>query len=207
MLAKNAFEMAYQLDFDKSVTEDALFNYAKLCYELSFSPFNEAVSTLNDYISKYPNSPRIDECYKYLVNVYLSTRNYKAAMTSIESMKSLNEEMKSAYQKIAFMRGLQLYNDNQLQEAISYLNRSLIYPSNRNYVSLAYYWKGEASYLLSAKAGNAAGLDSAIAGYKSFLPIPAPSTTRSSLLPIITWDTPSSKKRITPNPTCGSGNM
>lgn len=172
MLARNAFEMAYKLDFDKTITEDALFNYAKLCYELSFSPFNEAVTTLNDYISKYPNSPRIDECYKYLVNVYLSTKNYKQAMASIESMKTLSEEMKTAYQKIAFMRGLQLFNDNQLKEAILHLDRSLMYPSNRNYVSLAYYWKGEANYRLSEKGGVAAGLDSAIAGYKSFLAYP-----------------------------------
>ncbi|TAL58616.1 MAG: tetratricopeptide repeat protein [Bacteroidetes bacterium] len=172
MLARNSFEMAYKLDFDKVITEDALFNYAKLCYELSFSPFNEAVTTLNDYISKYPGSPRIDECYKYLVNVYLSTKNYKQAMASIESMKSLNEEMKTAYQKIAFMRGLQLYNDNQLKDAITHLDRSLLYPSNRNYVSLAYYWKGEANYRMSEKENLSAGLDSAIAGYKSFLIYP-----------------------------------
>lgn len=172
MLARNSFEMAYKLDFDKVITEDALFNYAKLSYELSFSPFNEAVTTLNDYISKYPASPRIDECYKYLVNVYLSTKNYKQAMASIESMKALNEEMKTAYQKIAFMRGLQLYNDNQLKDAVAHLDRSLMYPSNRNYVSMAYYWKGEANYRLSEKDNSGAGLDSAITSYKSFLNYP-----------------------------------
>jgi len=169
MLAKNSFEMAYKLDFDKTITEDALFNYAKLCYELAFSPFNDAISTLNEYIRRYPNSPRVDECYKYLVSVYLSTKNYKQAMVSIESMKFLNEEMKGAYQKIAFMRGLQLYNDNQLLEAITYLNKSLTQPYNRNYVSLAHYWKGEANYQMSSKEGKTAGLDSAITGYKTFL--------------------------------------
>src|ERR1051326_4489608 len=33
VFAKNSFEMAYKLDFDKAITEDALFNYAKLSYE------------------------------------------------------------------------------------------------------------------------------------------------------------------------------
>ncbi len=169
MLAKNSFEMAYKLDFDKAIAEDALFNYAKLCYELAFSPFNEAITGLNLYISKYPTSPRIDECYKYLVSVYLSTKNYKEAMRSIESMKTLNDEMKSAYQKIAFMRGLQLYTDNQVQDAITHLNKSLIYPINRNFAGLAYYWKGESYYQLSEKATASAGLDSAIRGYQTFL--------------------------------------
>lgn len=169
VLAKNSFEMAYKLDFDKAIAEDALFNYAKLCYELSFSPFNEAISALNDYISKYPASPRLDECYKYLVNVYLHTKNYKEAMKSIENMKSLNDEMKTAYQKIAFMYGLQHYINNHLQEGIIYLNKSLTYPVNRNFTSLAHYWKGESFYRWYEKAGITFGLDSAIAGYKTFL--------------------------------------
>ena len=169
MLAKNSFEMAYKLDFDKAISEDALFNYAKLCYELAFSPFNEAISTLTEYINKYPNSARLDECYKYLVNVYLNTRNYKEAMKSIESMKSLNEEMRAAYQKISFMLGLQFFADNHLQEAIIYLNRSMIYTPNITYTALARYWKGESYYKLAEKNGILFELDSAIAGYKMFL--------------------------------------
>lgn len=169
MLAKNCFEMAFKTDFDKAITEDALFNYAKLCYELSFSPFNEAITALNAYITKYPNSPRIDECHKYLVNVYLSTNNYKEAMKSIESIKLLNEEMKTAYQKIAFLYGLQHFSNNRLQEAITYLNKSLLYPISRTYTSLAFYWKGEAFYLLSEKANVSFGLDSSIASYKKFI--------------------------------------
>ena len=172
MLAKNSFEMAYKLDFDKAISEDALFNYAKLCYELSFSPFNEAISALNDYVIKYPASPRIDECYKYLVNVYLFTKNYKEAMKSIESIKLLNDEMKTAYQKIAFLYGLQLFTDNHLQEGIIYLNKSLLFPSNRTYTALAHYWKGESFYQLHEKAGISYGIDSSITSYKAFLTTP-----------------------------------
>jgi TolA-binding protein len=172
MLARNSFEMAYKLDFEKTITEDALFNYAKLCYELSFSPFNEAISSLTNYINKYPSSPRVDECYKYLVGVYLSTKNYKEALKPIENMKSLNEEMKGVYQKIAFMRGLQLYTDNQLKESINYLDKSLRYPLNRTYTGLAHYWKGEAYYQLAEKNNSTVSLDSAITEYKKNLSTP-----------------------------------
>lgn len=44
--AKNAFYNAYQLDFNKSITEDALFSYAKLSYELDFNPYAEAEKVL-----------------------------------------------------------------------------------------------------------------------------------------------------------------
>ena len=34
------------MDFDQSIKEDALFNYAKVTYELSYTPFNEAIRAL-----------------------------------------------------------------------------------------------------------------------------------------------------------------
>lgn len=172
MLAKNSFEMAYKLGIDQTVTEDALFNYAKLCYELSFSPFNDAITSLNEYISSYPSSPRLDECYKYLVNVFLSTKNYKEAMRSIENIKSMNEEMKTAYQKISFLYALQLFANTRPEEAIVYLDKSLTYSPNPAYTLLSHYWKGESYYTLSEKNNTAGGLDSAITAYKKFLASP-----------------------------------
>ena len=41
--ARHAFKRAYDINKDPKVTEDALFNYAKLAYELSFDPYNEAI--------------------------------------------------------------------------------------------------------------------------------------------------------------------
>lgn len=172
MLAKNAFESAWKMNLDKQVTEDALFNYAKLCYELSYSPFNEAIAGLNEYITRYPASPRIDECYKYLVNVYLTTRNYRAAMESIEKIKQLNEEMRTAYQKITFLYGLQEFSNNRMNESIGLLNKSLRYPSNPVYNALAHFWKGESFYRLSENERLSDGLDSSINEYKIFLSSP-----------------------------------
>ncbi len=54
--ARNAFKKAYDIGIDPNVTEDALFNYAKLAYELSFDPYHEAIIALRDYMAKYPNS-------------------------------------------------------------------------------------------------------------------------------------------------------
>jgi TolA-binding protein len=170
--AKNAFDRAYKLGLDKNITEDAHFNYAKLCYELAYSPFNEAAVALNDYIAKYPQSPRVDECYRYLINVLLSTKNYKEAMKSIEGMKLANEEMKTAYQKISFLYALQLHSNSQFQEAVAYLNQSLQYPLNRNYTALANYWKGEAYYILADRNNIRYGYDSAMACYTNFLSHP-----------------------------------
>jgi tetratricopeptide (TPR) repeat protein len=41
--ARTAFEQASKFSYNPSIEEDALFNYAKLSYELSYSPFNETI--------------------------------------------------------------------------------------------------------------------------------------------------------------------
>ena len=61
--ARQAFEAASQFDFDPKIKEDALFNYAKITYELSYSPFNDTINAFDKYISLYPNSERNDAAY------------------------------------------------------------------------------------------------------------------------------------------------
>ncbi len=54
--ARLAFDGASRMEYDKDIQEDALFNYAVLTYELSMSPFNEAIRGLTRYITLYPAS-------------------------------------------------------------------------------------------------------------------------------------------------------
>ncbi|NQU87196.1 MAG: tetratricopeptide repeat protein, partial [Mariniphaga sp.] len=68
--ARFAFEAASEFDFDDKIKEDALFNYAKITYELSYSPFSETIKAFDKYISLYPNSERNNSAYQYLVRVY-----------------------------------------------------------------------------------------------------------------------------------------
>ena len=44
--ALNAFQSAYQINMDADVTADALYNFAKLSYELDFNPYNQALKAL-----------------------------------------------------------------------------------------------------------------------------------------------------------------
>ena len=44
--------------------EDALFSYAKLAFELSYNPLDDAITAFQRYLDKYPNSIRRDEAYK-----------------------------------------------------------------------------------------------------------------------------------------------
>ncbi len=147
--ARLAFSSASKMDYNPEIKESALFNYAIVTYELSYSPFNEAVRAFEDYIKEFPNSKRSDEAYNYLALAYSSTKNYKAALESIEKIKNKDNTIKRAYQRIAFFRGLEVYNSLRFQEAIDLFDKSLANAQyDRILTARAYYWKGEANYRL-----------------------------------------------------------
>ncbi len=147
--ARVAFANAARLDFDTTIKEDALFNYSVMTYELSYTPFNEAISGFNQFIELYPKSRRIDEAYAYLVNAYLNTRNYRDALLSLNKIRNKTPEIRKAYQRVAFYRGLELYSNLRFEDAVDMMNMSLQYAQfNPAIAAQAHYWKAEAYYRL-----------------------------------------------------------
>lgn len=144
--AKNSFYSAYTLDFDKKITEDALYSFAKLSYELDFSPFNETVRAFSKYIKEYPTSPRKEEAYKYLINVYSTTKNYDRAIKSIESLESQDPILKATYEKLVFFRAVEYFNNNDLDNAEKQFKKAMDINADKLYNALCSYWMGEISY-------------------------------------------------------------
>ncbi len=147
--ALNAFGLASKLEFDKGVQEDALYNYAKLSYEMAFNPYNEAIKAFQKYIKNFPNANHIDEAYTYLANVFITTKSYKEALDAIESIKVLTPELKQAHQKVAYYRGVDLFNNMEYAEAIKSFDKSNTYLFDKNIRANAIYWKGESYYRLN----------------------------------------------------------
>jgi TolA-binding protein len=148
--ARLAFQSASKGDFDPTIKQDALFNYALITYELSNDPFNEAIRAFEEFIRLYPGSKRIDEAYRFLLQSYINARNYRLALESIEKSELKSDELKTAYQKIAFYRGVELFNNLEYKGAIIHFDKSLRYgSSNEIFKAKALYWKGEAFYRLN----------------------------------------------------------
>ncbi len=145
--ARNAFYAASNMDFDPAIKEDALFSYAKLCYELSFAPYNDAVVAFQKYIREYPSSPRKAEAYQYLVNVYSTTKNYTQAIASIEKVQPMDPILKITYQKLIYFKGVEFFNNIELDSATRYFKKSISVNFDKTYNALSYYWLGEISYI------------------------------------------------------------
>ncbi|MCP4309801.1 MAG: tetratricopeptide repeat protein [Bacteroidetes bacterium] len=144
--ARVSFSRAADMDFDLRIQQDALFNFAKVTFEMSLNPFNEAVRAFELYIRTYPAADNMDEAYNYLVMAYLGTRNYSMAMASLEKIKMRDENIDRANQKVAFYRGLELYKNLRFSEAEDALEVSLEFARYDPVIaSRTYFWLGEAA--------------------------------------------------------------
>lgn len=167
--AQFAFGQASQQDFDNKLKEDALFNYAKLTYETSSSPFGEAIAAFQEYIDSYPGSDKIEEAYNYLVSTFTQIKNYKAAISALDRIKNKDNRLEEAYQRVAFFRGLELLKNLELEESINYFDKSLKFGRyNASLMAKATYWKGEAEYRLGR-------FEEAKNDYESFIGMPGAS--------------------------------
>lgn len=168
--AQMAFSAAAGMSYDREVQEEALFNFAKLAYENSYAPFGEGIDALHRYIQTYPNSKNVSEAYDYLISAYMRLKNYQAAMSSLEKISTRDDRLKTAYQKVAYYRAVELFRNKNYQEAVATFTKSLMYQEMNPYLrAQALYWRAESSY----RIGQAAA---AVADWEAFRQLPAART-------------------------------
>ena len=165
--ALNAFKNASEMDFDIKIQEDAWLNYAKLSYDIGNS-YQSAPQVLAAYLEKYPKAAQREEVETLLIDSYITSKNYKEALKLLEGKKSF--ENKSAFQKVAFYRGLELYNENNFKEAKALFDSSLKEPRDATFTARATFWKAETDYNLS-------NYNDALIGFKQFQQLPASNST------------------------------
>ena len=146
--ARSMFLEASQRPFDKAMQEDALFNYAKIGCELNKNPYNESIRSLQDYLQRYPSTRHRAEIEEILTGLYLTTRNYKDAITLIEKVDPMNAEMRQAYQRCLIGRGIELFNGRDMEQGAACFLKAAKMNATPKSTTDAYYLYGEAQYRL-----------------------------------------------------------
>ena len=148
--ARMAFEQAAASNADMKIKEQAAYNYALCIHETSYSAFGESVTVFEKFLNEFPNSQYTEMVSNYLVDVYLNTRSYEAALKSIERIAHPGTRIMEAKQKILFQLGTQAFANASFEQAIGYFNQSVaIGQYNRQTKADALYWRGESYYRLN----------------------------------------------------------
>ena len=145
--ARMAFEQASAMHHDAAIKEQAAYNHALCIHETSYSAFGESVLVFERFLNEFPSSAYVDKISNYLVEVYLNTRSYDAALESIDRITPPTRTVLEAKQKILFQLGTQQFTNAQFEQAASYFNQCLAL-GETHYPTLteACYWMGETQY-------------------------------------------------------------
>jgi TolA-binding protein len=161
--ARMAFELAATTTFDKQIQEAAMYNYALIIHETSFSGFGESVTIFEDFLNNFPQSQYADRVNDYLVEIYLTTKNYDAALTSINKIHQPNAKIYSAKQNIIFQLGTKAFTDQNQEDAIEYFTQAITMGHyDPEIQEEARFWRGESYY----RTNN---FNQAVSDYQSYL--------------------------------------
>ena len=151
--ARMAFEQAAASDADRAVKEQAAYNYALCIHETAYDAFGESVTVFENFLNEFPESQYAPKVSGYLVDVYMSTRSYEAALRSIERIKQPDPMIQKAKLRILFQLGTQAFANADFTTAIDYFTRAwepaaAFGTRGTLEQSDALYWRGESYYRL-----------------------------------------------------------
>ena len=142
--ASIAFQQAAQMNADPSTKEEAAYNYALTLHQGAEMGFGESVSEFEKFLNNYPNSQYANSVAQHLTEVYFTTKNYPAALKSINKIKKPSADIIAAKQKVLYNMGTQSFANGDYRSAKEYMTQSNATLQNPE----AIFWKGESEYRL-----------------------------------------------------------
>jgi len=145
--AHRFFGEASKYSFDTTIREDALYNYAKLSFDL-----NSDISDFERYLRTYsPAETRFNEIQNYMASAYILNRDYKSAIEALSAIKNPSQKEIANLQKASLFRSIQLIDINSYREAIPIMENSLKAGNyNDELNDVTRFWLAEAYY----RSGN-----------------------------------------------------
>ncbi|MBL4746933.1 MAG: tetratricopeptide repeat protein [Flavobacteriaceae bacterium] len=150
--ALNAFKNASEMEYNPEIQKDAWLNYAKLSYEIG-NPYQPVPSVLQSYLKANPNTEASDQIHQLVVNSYMTSGDYQGAIKYLKHKKDPDSKKMSS--EAHFLRGIQLFDNQDYEKAISNFSSVAENSQNTNHRLRAIYWLGESYFrtdnFLSAK--------------------------------------------------------
>ena len=171
----------------EAVRETALYNYALSLHDGATMGFGESVKVFEDFLNQFPQSQYKASVAKHLTEVYFTTKNYPAALASINKIKNPDSDILQAKQKVLYNLGVQRFTDGDFSSSKDFMRQSIDAYSKakaksknaklddaQKTLAESYYWKGESEYRLGEYNEAASDL-------QQYLKYPALSTQNHAL--------------------------
>lgn len=162
------FERAASMTANRSLTEQALYNYVMSVQDAGGALFADPVAASERFLNDFPNSAFRSRVSERLVDVYMQSTNYDAALASIEKIHNPDNGIQKARQQLLYNRGIELYANGRYADAADYLGKAIGMTGCSSQVAAdASFWRAE-SYFRMAKAGRSDYFRQAYADYYKY---------------------------------------
>ena len=172
--ARLAFEHASNIPGRPDVREQALYNYAMVIHETSYSPFAESVTSMERFLNEYPKSAYAGQVSSYLVDVYMNTPSYDAALASIAKIQNPGASILAAKMQLLYKKAMDDMASGNLDKVPSLLSDVIALERyDRKTANEAMFWRGECYYRMDQ-------IDRAEADYNRYLALTSSGMTQNS---------------------------
>ena len=144
--ARSAFYNAYSANFDAELSEEALFDYARLSLIPGADPFNEAVGLLDHYIAEHPNSERKAEAEEMAIYLLLNAKENDEALDRLEAMKKKSATLQTVYNDLLYSTGIDNFQKGYYDKAQTYFSKIMNGKQSATNKAEACFWMGESAY-------------------------------------------------------------
>ena len=146
--ARNAFYTAYASGFDREISEEALFDYARLSLIPGADPFNEAVGLLDQFVTEHPDSERKAEAEGMAIYLLLNAKENEEALSRLEAMKKKSPELQNVYNELLYATGVDQVQKGSYDKAQMYFSKIMNSRQPATNKAEACFWMGESAYQL-----------------------------------------------------------
>lgn len=147
-----SFEKASRMNFDRNVTEAALYNYIAARTHGGNIPFSSSIPLINGFLREFPRSGYASEVREYLANAYFNEKDYAKALESINAIPNPSKKVLEAKQKVLYELGMEAMSNHRPADAQRFLSEAVGINGDATVKAQAYLWLGDAYYALEKYA-------------------------------------------------------
>lgn len=143
-----AYAAAIEFKIDPTLREEAMYNYVQATY-LQNSALGESITAFQTFIKEYPHSKYIDKVYALMADMYLTSKNYQAALDALLEIEQPNEKVMHTCQYLRYQLAVDAFLQDKMKETIQWAKEVIETESQpSNYKTEAFYLCAQAYYRL-----------------------------------------------------------
>ena len=144
--AKLSYAAAMRLNINSRVREEAMYNYVQITY-LQGSALGESITAFQDFLREYPNTKYASKVYALMADMYMSSKNYKAAYEALAEVKQPDAKMQETMQYLRYQMGIDAFLQGHMEETIHWMTQVINQEDKSStYKTEAYYFRAESQY-------------------------------------------------------------